>query len=45
MSLIKKESFRPLEEEDRVRIKKVLDYWFCDEVQSSQSSFGDGIEI
>jgi hypothetical protein len=28
MGLLKKESFRALEEQDRVRIKQVLDYWF-----------------
>ena len=28
MGLLKKESFRALEEQDKVRIKTVLDYWF-----------------
>ena len=28
MGLLKKESFRPLNDEDRIRIKRVLDYWF-----------------
>lgn len=35
MGLLKKESFRQLDEEDRVRIKKVLDYWFFEDYGAS----------
>ena len=48
MGLLKKESFRALEEQDRVRIKAVLDYWFqVHDMSSSQSSFhdSDAVEI
>lgn len=39
MGLVKKESFRPLEQEDRYRINKVLQYWFETDVGASSSSF------
>lgn len=46
--IVKKESFRALEEQDRIRIKQVLDYWFSvSDHTASQSSFqeSDGAEI
>ena len=44
---LQKESFRPLEEEDRQRIKKVLDYWFSEHygTGASQSSLMNDGEV
>ena len=34
-ALLKKESFKPLTQHDKERIKKVLDYWFDEQYNNS----------
>lgn len=42
-ALLKKESFKPLTQIDKERIKKVLDYWF-DDSQANNSLNGSRIQ-
>ena len=43
MGFLKKENFRPLDDEDKIRINKVLDYWYGENTPADESDNPDGI--